>query len=806
MSIFKEKLVSQYQTTKVKVRYNVDYVAARQVLFVVVFYQWFNKINPQEAPTKMDHLDLAEILSTPWLPPYGQNGDSSYVIRAALEPIIEETSDDDENGWTEMEHATWSSESETGSVIRVEIQQDQDTISERDFACPAKRRRQDEFNDDMFQLRIKPRQDFEFKFKVECCDNLDNFGKRCRLDDYSEIYSDSDSLSFNSLSRSSSLIQFESLERQLQADSQPYGGSTPALHPQSCYEIMDKTSKRLESSARNYYDVNKIDFNKSEFLTGGQKNELKRTDGSNSDSDNSDIMSAQSLPTIELPNKRINYRGKNSVENLSEDSGYCEYNSLKIRSKSIPNFGHDEFIEEEEFENHKSLENVLYGVHDETHSMNIDINSRVISENNPTKIETTKRYSVVHSSANDAKNTIDGHCIGGIASQNISTSLPDLLNHIGLDSEENNSSDHIDGPYNIKPRKSDQFLHFSIVSSVPNDLNICNDLSSTNNASSAAAKNLDLCDFETTYVPVESYRQHKVINASYSNLTILDYSGRQSFSSSIGSLKKMADNRKRNSGEFSKCNFLLDEISAHFNRDLSILNDRTENYDPIDDNFLYSERNEVIPPIPPPRKIQPTNKSNNKFTDLSLNIPQPIEVESSPVHNTQEKLTFDRDPTNLVTCYAESMERCNFDAHGSSYSINSINSNSNLESNVTPSKHSTAGQRQMVASTPNLCLHNVSEADDYFDVSSTTVSMNPLPNVQLELQDKKQGILSIGSRNSLGKGVSFCPIVSEISWREQSSEECVDDEEEFDDSMKNELCAVLWSGYLLELFLSLRSN
>lgn len=75
----------------------------------------------------MDHLDLAEVLSTPWLPPYGQNGDSNYVIRAALEPIIEETSDDDENGiadpWTEMEHTTWSSESETGSVIRVEIHQ-----------------------------------------------------------------------------------------------------------------------------------------------------------------------------------------------------------------------------------------------------------------------------------------------------------------------------------------------------------------------------------------------------------------------------------------------------------------------------------------------------------------------------------------------------------------------------------------------------------------------------------------------------------------------------------------------------------
>lgn len=614
---------------------------------------------------------------------------------------------------------------------------------------------------------------------------------RCRLDDYPDIYSDSDSLSFNSLSRSSSLIQFESLERQLQVDSQPYGGSTPVLHPQTCYDTIDssKPNKRFDtSSSRNYYDVNKIDFNKSEFLTGGQQNQLKRTGDSNSDSDNSifssDVLSIQSQPTIEIP-KRINYRGKNSVENLSEDSGYCEYNSLKIRSKSIPNFGNVDFIEEEEFENHKSLENMLYSVRkaDETHSMNIDINSRVISENNSTKIETTKRYSAVHSSTNDAKNTIDGHCISGIASQNISTSLPDILNHIGVDGEENNSSDHIDGQYNLKPRKSDQFINFSIVSSVPNDLNICNELSTSNSTTycSAAAKNFDLCDFETTYVPVESYRQHKVINASYSNLTVLDYSGRSSFSSSIGSLKKMADNRKRNSGEFSKCNFLLDEISAHFNRDLSILNDRTENYDPVVDNFLYNERIAITPPVPPPRKIHPTIKSNNKYIETSSNVKQ-IHIElppPTPIHE-QQKLTFDRDPTNLVTCYAESMERCNFDARGSSYSINSINSNSNVESTKTTpssSKHSTAVKRQMVASTPNLYLHNIDNADDYLDISSTTVSMNPLPNVNLELNDKKQGILSIGSRNSLGKGVSFCPIVSEISWREQSSDECVNDED-----------------------------
>lgn len=44
-----------------------------------------------------------------------------------------------------------------------------------------------------------------------------------------ELFSDSDRLSFTSLSRSSSLIQFESLERQLQSDSQ-ISGSSPSIY------------------------------------------------------------------------------------------------------------------------------------------------------------------------------------------------------------------------------------------------------------------------------------------------------------------------------------------------------------------------------------------------------------------------------------------------------------------------------------------------------------------------------------------------------------------------------------------------
>lgn len=79
---------------------------------------------------------MAEVLSTPWLPPYGQNGELNYVPRPMLEPIMEETTDDEadllslhngggsdapttaDTSWSQYESA-WSSESETGSVIRV---------------------------------------------------------------------------------------------------------------------------------------------------------------------------------------------------------------------------------------------------------------------------------------------------------------------------------------------------------------------------------------------------------------------------------------------------------------------------------------------------------------------------------------------------------------------------------------------------------------------------------------------------------------------------------------------------------------
>lgn len=92
---------------------------------------------PAECDTisKMDNLDVSGSLASSfsWMP-YGAsqfsecqvNGDFGFLSQRSsmLEPIIEETSDDDDvscgHVWTHSD-SQWSSESETGSVIRVEI-------------------------------------------------------------------------------------------------------------------------------------------------------------------------------------------------------------------------------------------------------------------------------------------------------------------------------------------------------------------------------------------------------------------------------------------------------------------------------------------------------------------------------------------------------------------------------------------------------------------------------------------------------------------------------------------------------------
>ncbi|XP_037959158.1 uncharacterized protein LOC119688557 [Teleopsis dalmanni] len=394
----------------------------------------------------MEHLDLAGVTSMTtfnnWSLPMFEQQDAIYLSnsRQILEPIMEETSEDEEraqNSWTQYEQSNhfWSSaESETGSVIRIELNKDPDSISERDFVCPPKRPRHCEevqsqqlpnSLDDTVILRRYQRNAGLSNEYNETNNSLERFltyensmrdsfgannqpqrnstGSR-RFDDF---YSDSDSLSYHSLSRSSSLIQFESLERQLllqeqHASMSSLGNSSPSLLSFDGANVTNnedsKTGassgcnsgsnsrrgsqssllKRFESSDgrlhQTYFDLDKLNFDEDEhvlFRGASKTNIIEATIGeikSDSESSTSSTRSSSgnSILTASKPSAEdltdsscaistkiaritaFQRGGKNSAENLSEDSGYCEPSTLRrAKSKSIPkNF--EKFCEEEE--------------------------------------------------------------------------------------------------------------------------------------------------------------------------------------------------------------------------------------------------------------------------------------------------------------------------------------------------------------------------------------------------------------------------------------------------------------------------
>lgn len=225
-------------------------------------------------------------------------------------------------------------------------------------------------------------------------------------------FSDPDSLSFNSLSRSSSLIQFESLERQIQTGD-TFGGSSPFLNnlaatPSTAPTPQDTSTKVVEfiaptkpnentndptNTSRNYYDIEKIDFNSALFLNCQEQTSSSEssysTDNSIYYSDNqTDIEPiAKEKQQRQTQNAKMAFRNKNSVENLSEDSGYGEFPSIKCRSKSIPNLNQDQLIEEDEdLDNHRSLNNISGNRNVTT----VRINScNGTPNNNSSKINTT---------------------------------------------------------------------------------------------------------------------------------------------------------------------------------------------------------------------------------------------------------------------------------------------------------------------------------------------------------------------------------------------------------------------------------
>lgn len=302
-----------------------------------------------------------------------------------------------------------------------------------------------------------------------------------------------------------------------------------------------------------------------------------------------------------------------------------------------------------------------------------------------------------------------------------------------------------------------------------------------------ASKNLDLNQLFASSSPQKSQcnvlqQQSRagILSASYSNLTALDYS------ESGRIFPKMEPSNSKRSGRPTIANpeiTLLDEISFNFDKNLSIINDRCGNFEPlIEDDTGEEEAEEEaqvvapvigilnikLPPKPPPRRYRKEDSAESLMVVAAP--PKPSSTASS-----RESLTFDRDPTNLVTCYAASLERCNFQTLdqpstnlSAFYSQRNTGSAMSLQQGkdeVHVGQYQGVINKDLVVSTPNL---SSGQAMQVF-------------GIDISAEDKARTIGNVSSRGSLYKEVSFNPIVSEISWRQQ--EDAMDADSLSEDSL-----------------------
>lgn len=327
---------------------------------------------------------------------------------------------------------------------------------------------------------------------------------------------------------------------------------------------------------------------------------------------------------------------------------------------------------------------------------------------------------------------------------------------------------------------------------------------------SASCANLTLLNYSDEDEPYANALISPLINRSKSSPhCFLGMSAHNSSSGSGGGGKLPAnvysssdedDDAYMTSYRSKELSSLLEEISAHFDKNMSILNDREENYEPPLVEVKSISVMREPPPKPPPRRTQ--IKTSPNYNNSSA-------VKKPPI-------SFDRDPTNLKTTYAESLEKCNFDIDAP---IKVYDSRQNLQASMkslnvdddddeSPQQSTPIKKRNFVSSTPNLNFFDLSmkHVNHYSSTDNTAqmandeslftnhrrddeqqrccISMKEIPS---QSRASSTGILAshstAGSRGGLS--VSFCPIVSEISWHDnpEYSDDHEGDEESDDVDM-----------------------
>lgn len=406
-----------------------------------------------------------------------------------------------------------------------------DCDSDRELACPAKRRRQEN------QLGV------------------------------------SDDESCQSLSRSSSLIQFESLEKQCQDVS----SSSPSIFSNMSFDSLENQRKgdvspdsleRTQSDGeQDYYKTLQIDIPRKKQCRSGDfllcSRGVRTHDSDSSESaDSEDTLEASRYDSCKSVDNLKTWRSfdslhvngspsqksvkeKMSAENLSEDSGYSDHlcNYIKNKSSSIPNIHQACSATEKLAIKEKSgskMENKTrmktestyvgfsaydgdifqktswsFGVSFQDLSIVEDL---IVTEYRSPLIDRFMRNGAVKRrilAANANRETFSfrqadtvniektSECIRSSKYNSGSTSEPNLLqvasDNLGTSSEKCSANPHCDQQSNVKQC----YLENSVcVSSVPKDLNLAGDLKNTKDtwkfaadSPSIAEKNWDIADF-----------------------------------------------------------------------------------------------------------------------------------------------------------------------------------------------------------------------------------------------------------------------------------------------------------------------
>uniref|UniRef100_A0A1B0EUB1 Uncharacterized protein n=2 Tax=Lutzomyia longipalpis TaxID=7200 RepID=A0A1B0EUB1_LUTLO len=573
---------------------------------------------------------------------------------------------------------------------------------------------------------------------------LDKENQRYTLENTHDYNSDSES----SLSRTSSLIQFESLEKQLQSESQLYS-SSPLLFTYDSIDNKysnslsappykgatsldtDKVNRNIVLTDNFFYNSDKtfktttgnFSYYNHYVSTGNDSDSLIETSGTSNESDDSIKKCSCTIRGV-VDETALGTKGKSSLENLSEDSGYCEH-SIQLRHK-----------------NHQS----------------------------PTKYETDIITPILSCAKQFCRRPVSDPTNG----PRYSTYL---------------RQQHCSSPQMNDDRKKATYLcgvcELCGAGKENGDRGVCKcsklmcrDENEISLATSGVVTKQMVIQLHTTNLDLNNFRfphrskapqiaQPKPANvtASCNNLTALDYS-----EDYYGGLRinKMSSHR-RNTATQPRVYIenpeitLMDEISYNFDRNLSIMNDKRDDYEPSLDEPTVGVLC-IKPPQPPPR-------AGKKLTIPSASSPTKTKSTS------KDSLTFDRDPTNLVTCYAASLERCNFELADSLSALPQVSDSENelpsYRYNFTVQQH-----RGLVLSTPNLSSYEHCGGEKRSSVVEDEVSGKKEDREKVFVP----GILNTTtSKGSLFKEVSFHPIVSEISWKHQHSHESESPDDEEDD-------------------------